>query len=219
MKDKRMNNHVSTGRMAKKRAAACIIVFLAALSFVNANDFSEEIIGNGRLTEKGMVDFLLARNRSLERNDVEEFIKMYISEAKYEGVNHDIAFAQMCYHTKYLTFAGTFVKPFSFNFGGLAHTPNTAYKFTDREEGIKAHIQHLKGYAVNAPLNGNMADPRYNMLKELNKLGTAPTLSGLSNKWGGSDYALKVRDVLGMAYRSENISQPRQNNSNSNLWY
>jgi hypothetical protein len=207
MKEKRTSSHScvgSTGSMAKKRAAACIVVFLTALSFVHANNLDERIMGQGNLTKKDMVDFLLAKNRGLERNKglVEELIQTYIDEAKYEGVNHDIAFAQLCYHTKYLSFAQTFVKQGTYNYCGFASlcTSNVAHTFSDREKGVRAHIQHLKGYATKEPLRGDLADPRRHILKELNYIGSAPLLRHLSNKWSGSDYAHKIMNVLRMAY-------------------
>jgi hypothetical protein len=211
MKEKRISNHFradSTGSMAKKRATACIIVFFTALSFVHANNFDERIMGQGNLTKKNMVDFLLAKNRGLERNKrlVEELIQTYIDEAKDEGVNHDIAFAQLCYHTQYLSFAQTFVKQGTYNYCGFASlcTSNVAHRFSNREEGVRAHIQHLKGYATTEPLNKECVDPRYHLLKERNYLGSSPLLRQLSSKWSGSDYAYKIMNVLRMAYGDAN---------------
>jgi hypothetical protein len=203
MKVKKTNSNYgvgSTGGMAKKRRAACIVVFLAALSFVHANDFSEVIMEQGILTKQEMVDFLLIINPSLNEGLVDELIDTYIKEAAIEGVNHDIAFAQLCYHTAYLSFDKTFVKQSTYNYCGLAslYTPNTAHRFANREEGVRAHIQHLKGYATREPLKGPAADPRYRILIERNILGTAPTLKDLSNKWAGPDYAYKLRAVWRM---------------------
>jgi hypothetical protein len=217
-----MNGHsgaVRTG-MAKKRAAACIIVFLAALSFVHANDIDVNIMGDGRLSKKDMVDFLLLNNRNLVqyKGDVEALIETYIKEAKDEGVNHDIAFAQMCYHTNYLSFFQTFVKPRSYNFCGLASLPTTsaAHRFEDRGQGVRAHIQHLKGYATIAPPINDVVDPRYGRIPK----GSAQRLSQLSGRWAGSDYARKVESILRTAYnKSEDLNTRHQSVSNSRIWF
>jgi len=186
---------------------AFVIVFLCVVSFGFAHELPEQIMGEGRLTKNAMVTFLLQKNRNLDQRAVDRLIKSYIDEAAYEGVNHDIAFAQMCYHTNYLSFAGTFVKPGTYNYCGLVSRSSSgvAHRFSEREEGVRAHIQHLKAYASRRPLRGELVDPRYKAVKENHGLGSAPTLSGLSYKWAGGDYAQKVRTILTMVYRQENL--------------
>jgi hypothetical protein len=193
----------------KKSSFVFIVLFFAVLSFAHANDLSERIMGRGNLTKEEMVDFLLLKNRSLDKRLVEELVKTYMDEAAYEGVNHDIAFAQMCYHTKYLSFAGTFVNSGTYNYCGFAsrRSPNAAYRFRNRLEGVRAHIQHLKGYATKTPPKRDLVDPRYDLLKRLGLLGSAPSLRQLSNKWAGPCYDEEIRDILKMAYRAGDVNQ------------
>jgi hypothetical protein len=193
----------------KKSLFVFTILFLAASSFVQANDLPERIMGCGTLTKREMVDFLLAKNRNLDKRLVEGLIDTYIAEAAYEGVNHDIAFAQMCYHTQYLSFAGTFVKSGTYNYCGLAslRTSTVPHRFEGRLEGVRAHIQHLKGYATTERPRRALADPRYHLLRDNHLLGTAPVLHQLSNKWAGPGYDAEIRAILRMAYRRiDNVS-------------
>jgi hypothetical protein len=71
--------------------------------------------------------------------------KNYVQEAAAEGVNHDLAFCQMCLETNYLNFGGA-VKPEQFNFGDIEiiSPTNSGISFPDARTGIRAQIQHLK---------------------------------------------------------------------------
>ena len=151
-----------------------------------------------------MINFLLKKNPTLSsRLDyLRNLIDFYVSEAQYEGVNYEIAFAQMCYHTNYLSFYGTFTTAESNNFFGLASLNATerAYNFSSIEEGVRAHIQHLKGYATAEPLKKNCVDPRYNQIAVNFGFGISPTINGLSNRWAGSDYSNKLKTILDAIY-------------------
>ena len=163
----------------------------------------ETIRSIGTLSRDVLAAFLLENNPGLNRNFVMTIIDRYICEAKAEGVNYEIAFAQMCYHTKYLSFDKTFVQANSNNFFGLTSLNDyrIAHVFNSQQEGIRAHIQHLKGYATKETLKKACVDPRYSVIKELHGLGSSPTINGLSNRWGGADYANNIKSILVKMYK------------------
>ncbi|NJR66905.1 MAG: glucosaminidase domain-containing protein [Leptolyngbyaceae cyanobacterium CRU_2_3] len=80
----------------------------------------DRIMGRGMLSEVQLMMFLKAHNpESLGR--FSELPKLYREEASIEGVNSDIAFAQMCVETRFLKFGGI-TKPEQNNFAGLGAT-------------------------------------------------------------------------------------------------
>jgi len=185
-----------------KRAIGLVILFLT-VPFCFASTPPETILSEGELSKDVLVAFLLKNNPKMNRNFVRNIVDLYISEANAEGVNYEIAFAQMCYHTNFLSFDGTFVPAKSNNFFGLSSFNNykIAYVFNSYKEGIRAHIQHLKGYATKEPLNNVCVDPRYYKIEEEYGWGSSPTINGLSNRWAGVDYANKIKNILVRMYR------------------
>ncbi len=61
------------------------------------------------------------------------------------------------------------------------------------DEGILAHIQHLKAYANTEPLKTSLLDPRFNLVKR----GTAPGFEDLDGKWAvpGSGYGQSIINI------------------------
>jgi hypothetical protein len=185
----------------RKAVFSFILLVLVTLGY--AHTPPETILSEGELSKDALVAFLLANNPNMNRNQAGSIVDLYISEANAEGVNYEIAFAQMCYHTKYLSFKGTFVPENSNNFFGLTSFNNykRAYVFDSYQEGIRAHIQHLKGYATKEPLNKVCVDPRYYKIEEEYGWGSSPAIDGLSGKWAGANYANNVKEMLIKMYR------------------
>ena len=151
------------------------------------------LLSEGRIQDAQLVSFLIKKNPDLENAYASELIDRYIAEAIGEGVNYEIAIAQMCFHTNYLRFTKTIATKGQNNFFGLVYDDKrTAYAFESMELGIRAHIQHLKAYATADPLVQECVDPRYSIVKH----GIAPTLDGLDGRWAGTGYADKIRDIL-----------------------
>jgi hypothetical protein len=145
------------------------------------------------MKSEGLRSFLLKKNPALECSYASELIDRYIAEANEEGVNYEIAFAQMCLHTNYLRFTKTIVRKAQNNYYGLvSDDKKTAYSFCSMEVGVRAHIQHLKGYATAQGLKRECVDPRYGILKR----GLAPTIGGLEGRWAANGYAEKIRAIL-----------------------
>jgi hypothetical protein len=153
----------------------------------------ENIMGQGIVPQDKLADFLLMANpdAALARR----LAGFYVEEAGIEGVNHDVAFAQMCLETGFLRF-GNLVTPDMNNFCGLGamDAAHPGERFPNPRTGVRAHIQHLKGYATDAPLKQELVDPRY---KWILPKGKSPTIAGLAGTWATDpDYAAKISGIL-----------------------
>lgn len=139
-----------------------------------------KIMGKGMLKKEQLMDFLLKHNDSIDTVYTEHLVEMYIEEAQKEGVNHDVAFIQMCHETDFLKYTGV-VKPEQKNFCGLGTiNENTPGEYFESEkEGIRAHIQHLKAYASKKELNQNLVDVRFYYVQR----GVAPVVEKLTGRW------------------------------------
>ena len=166
---------------------------------------SLKLIGKGLLSKGRMISFLSMHNKKLDLLYIEKVVDLYLLESKLEGVNHDLAFVQMCHETGFLKFTGD-VKPGQFNFCGLGAVGNNepGLSFNSLEEGVKAHIQHLKAYASVEELAGT---PVYNRIRFV-KRGMAPSLHDLTGKWATDQlYGQKIESLLSMAYDGSFLSR------------
>jgi hypothetical protein len=123
---------------------------------------------------------------------------IYREESAIEGVNHDIAFCQMCLETGFLQFGGD-VKPEQNNFGGIGAIGNGVMgdSFSDQRIGVRAQIQHLKAYATTTPLVQTLVDPRFGLVKR----GSAPLLGQLTGQWAEDiNYDKKIMTILRRLY-------------------
>ncbi|MHC6202216.1 glucosaminidase domain-containing protein [Breznakiellaceae bacterium SP9] len=156
------------------------------------------IIGQGKIDSAMLSSFLLQTNPEADKDFVAELADFYIAEASKEGINHDIAFSQMCLETGFLRFGGL-VTPSMNNFCGLGaiDSSRTGEVFPEPQIGVRAHIQHLKIYATSEPLKQELVDPRYFYVKA----GRSPTIDGLSGTWArDTEYARKIKDILVRLY-------------------
>lgn len=159
----------------------------------------DRIMGRGTASEVQMIMFLKSRNPE-SFIPFAELPKLYREEAAIEGVNADVAFAQMCVETNFLRF-DKLVKPEQYNFaglGGIGDTPEGA-SFRDARIGIRAQIQHLKAYASTEPLVQESVDPRFRFVRR----GAAPLVEQLSGRWSADlAYGSKIKAVLRLLYES-----------------
>ncbi|MDR3173155.1 MAG: glucosaminidase domain-containing protein, partial [Treponema sp.] len=152
------------------------------------------ILGTGQVPEEALSRFLLALNPAAEKDFAEKLAAYYTEEAGAEGVNHDVAFAQMCLETGFLRF-GNLVSPDMNNFCGLGAIgpEQRGERFSEPRIGVRAHIQHLKAYATEEPPQRDLVDPRYRWVR----YGSAPTIYGLAGTWAADkEYGEKIRDIL-----------------------
>ena len=175
---------------------------------VTINTFSEEplgkIMGSGKASEAQLNRFLRANNQGNFVSKFPDLPKLYIEEATNEGVNHDLAFCQMCLETNFLRFGGD-VDPSQNNFAGIGAVgggTKGAY-FPNPRTGVKAQIQHLKAYASTDPIaKPPIVDPRF----ELVTRGVAPTVYDLSGRWATDpDYGTKIISILKRLYEMSGI--------------
>ena len=168
----------------------------------------EKIMGKGMTAEDKLALFLLSKNAKVDSVFARFLAGIYIEEAAIEGVNHDVAFAQMCLETGSLNYGGL-VTPDMNNFCGLGSTgaknpdgkPEKGNIFPDPRTGVRAHIQHLKAYASDEPLNQELVDPRYGYVKERGIAAT--TIHGLTGKWAMDlYYGKKIAAILKQLYET-----------------
>jgi hypothetical protein len=163
----------------------------------------EEIMGKGLVKRDKLVSFLISANANADPAFVKSLADYYIEESAAEGVNHDVAFSQMCLETGSLRYGGL-VTPDMNNFCGLGSTgasgpngPERGNVFPDPRTGVRAHIQHLKAYATKEPLNQELVDPRYSYVR----LGISPTVHGLAGRWAmDPHYSKKLVAILNQLY-------------------
>jgi hypothetical protein len=182
-----------------KKLTLLIYSLYALTLFAQAND-GEEIMGQGTMTAQELQVFFARYNPEGDIQRAARLAELYIEEAEAEGINHDIAFAQMILETGWLRFTGL-VRPEMNNFCGIGATGNTrnGHSFDSERDGVRAHIQHLKAYATpDMPVNP-IVDPRYRLVQPK---GKAPTIGGLAGTWAADmSYANKIRALLERMYQ------------------
>ncbi|MFM7887140.1 MAG: glucosaminidase domain-containing protein, partial [Pseudanabaena sp.] len=144
----------------------------------------EQIMGLGNASVVQLLMFLKNNNEASLTN-YGDLPHIYREEAEIEGVNHDIAFCQMCIETGFLRF-GRGIEPEQNNFASLGAAPSanatvkvSGASFADQRTGVRAHIQHLKAYGSKAPLFQPVVAPRFHLVAR----GVAPVLSQLTGRW------------------------------------
>jgi hypothetical protein len=155
------------------------------------------IMGQGQVEADILSEFLVFYHPEMYYFSKELSI-LYAEEAAIEGINHDVAFAQMCLETGFLRFGGLVLREMN-NFCGLGAISATqrGLWFPDERTGVRAHIQHLKAYATAEQLNQELVDPRYQYVR----LGSSPQISGLAGTWAADlQYGDKINNILERLY-------------------
>lgn len=163
------------------------------------------IMGKTTVTDKQMAalfkssgkKFPASVYRSKGAKDIEAFCKIVIDESEKEGVKGEVIFAQICLETGYLQFGGQ-VSAEQCNFSGLGATDDGAAgaTFANVRIGIRAQVQHLKGYASRESLNQKCVDPRFAYLAF--KRGSAKYVQSLGGGNWATDplYASKLMGLI-----------------------
>lgn len=158
------------------------------------------VMGDGLMGSDRLVSFFMENNPGADESRVTLLADLYIEESAVEGVNPDVAFAQMCLETGFLRFGGLVTEDMN-NFCGLgAISPEQpGIVFPDERTGVRAHVQHLKAYGSADPLVGELVDPRYGYVSPL---GKSPGILGLSGTWAADPrYGSKLIEILERMYR------------------
>jgi putative lipoprotein len=175
------------------------VFFLLPFAFISCATIPETIVSKPRLNVHQLAAFLTYMNPKLDEEQAMKISSIYIEESETESINSDIAFAQMCLETGFLTFNGL-VKSEMNNFCGLGaiDVNNNGLTFETELLGIRAHVQHLKAYASKKPLINECVDPRY---KYVNPKGKAPSIKHLAGKWASDpEYSNKIQSILHKMY-------------------
>lgn len=126
-----------------------------------------------------------------------DYADLYLSIGEKYGIAGDLAFCQSIKETGAWKFGGQ-VQPNQNNFAGLGATNGGAAgaTFQSPAEGIEAQIQHLWGYATvnDLPAGTVLVDPRFALLAQVGKRGTAPNWEDLNGKWAvpGNGYGESI---------------------------
>ena len=161
---------------------------------VRTSTVPSKIMTEGLRSDKFLAYYLSRNNTKINSEQALSLAQIYIEEAKQEGVNHDIAFAQMCHETGFMKYTGS-VKPDQNNFCGLGATDEfeCGDKFSSVRIGIRAHIQHLKAYADQKEITTVLVDTRFRFIKR----GSAQTVRELTGKWAqDTQYNFKIDRLL-----------------------
>lgn len=155
---------------------------------------SVNIYENGIFTPEKLAAYLKLNNPDIKAKQSYNIAKIYIEEAGEEGINHDVAFSQMCLETGFLKFGGD-VTPEQNNFCGLGVVGGgvKGLSFKDIRSGIRAHIQHLKAYASTDDLNLELVDERFHYVKR----GIALQVNDLTGRWAtDKQYGSKITHII-----------------------
>ena len=160
-------------------------------------NISRRILDKGLLTADQLAAFFLLNNPEESLEHITVFAQYYIDEAAAEGINSDVAFAQMCFETGYLRFGGL-VQPEFHNYCGLGamDAEHPGEVFETEELGVRAHIQHLQAYATtpDIELHKELVDPRYNWV---HKTKFIEDITGLTGSWAADPlYDQKIEAIL-----------------------
>ncbi|MCR4741713.1 MAG: glucosaminidase domain-containing protein [Treponema sp.] len=158
---------------------------------------SRKLMDKGQLNAGQLTRYFLSKRPNADVNEILNMAANYIAEANDEGINSDVAFAQMCLETGYLKF-GNLVKASMNNFCGLGaiDKDNPGESFPTKLLGIRAHIQHLHAYATDedVKLNNELVDPRYDWP---HKTKHADTIQDLTGNWASDpEYDQKIEKIL-----------------------
>lgn len=171
-------------------------LFFSCASFRGRAAYPSVVIADkGIKTSASLTAFFLNEVDFADKDKVRRLANLYIQECALEGINSDIAFAQMCLETGFLRFGGL-VSEDMYNFCGLGAIDENerGCRFESESEGVRAHVQHLKAYGSTEALVMPPVDPRY---KWVTPKGKAPSVYLLSGTWAADpSYGNKLAGIL-----------------------
>ena len=188
-----------------------LVPFFALLSSAVFGDAGPNplVMGPPAVPVLARASFLHAMNPAVDLATALNYSLLYDEEGVAEGVNPDLAFAQMLLETSFLRFGGQ-VKMGQNNFAGLGALDggDQGLVFSSPRLGIRAQIQHLKYYATTLPLNELPINPRLPYVKR----ASATTAWQLGRTWATDpDYGNKLMDLMSrmVLYAGNSEGSPR----------
>jgi len=170
------------------------ILLLSIAPVFGAAPLNPSIMGASSISAVVRASFLHAMNPSVDLATALNYALLYDEEAEFEGVNPDLAFAQMLLETSFLRFGGQ-VKPGQNNFSGLGAIDGgeKGLSFPSPRVGVRAQVQHLKYYATNLPLSGPSVNPRLALVRR----ASATTAWDLAQSWASDpEYGKKLMGLM-----------------------
>jgi len=163
---------------------------------------NRDILGSSSINKNSVISYVRFRNPSVNLWELDQLYNYYETEARIEGVNLDIAIAQMLRTTNFLSNN----RITTHNYAGLEPVGRFNGSFLTPRAGVRAHIHHLKGYASRHLVNQNES-PRRFVLEQNGYLGNIGTLDDRFFRiWAGNsaaDYRNAINDILqGLYYFS-----------------
>jgi hypothetical protein len=121
--------------------------------------------------------------RSRATVSVTTLAQLFLDEGALEGVRGDIAFAQALVESGWLTFPAARMPPGNNNFSGLGAVDggSGSSAFPDARTGVRAQIQHLKGWAAAIGASGlrtPLVDPRWSFFRPTGQIRDWDQLGG-----------------------------------------
>lgn len=179
------------------------VIFNSCKSIPTDSKYTKELELSRNINSQGLLDanqlasYFIKHNPNADYEQIKDFAQTYIDEAAMEGINSDVAFAQMCLETGYLKF-GNLVQPEWHNYCGLGamDAAHPGERFETEQLGVRAHIQHLQAYSTteDVKLNNELVDPRYNWV---HKTKYITDIFGLTGTWATDpEYAAKIERIL-----------------------
>ena len=192
---------VCTGGWLPVRCAIMILLLSSAsFSGLGAESSAQPedlpVMGDEHTTFDRFYSYATSKNHDLDKYYARRLLGSYETECAAEGVSPVVALSQMIHETDYLLFSGA-VQPTQYNYAGLGSTSEgmVGLNFGTMDRGVRAHVQHLKAYGTEAPLAGELVDPRFHYVAR----GSAPTVMALAGRWAvDPEYG---RKILAHAYR------------------
>gem|GEM_PF-456641 len=206
-----MNVRYCSSRDVANAARAVLLAVCAAASLTACRTLPvaeaprpapESIMGAGSHGAEELAAFFLRESPGSDAERARRLAGLYIEEAPLEGVNPEVAFAQMCLETGFLQFGGLVTADMN-NFCGLGSIGpgQEGLRFPDERTGVRAHVQHLKAYGSAEPLAGDPVDPRYRYVVPK---GKSPSVRGLGGTWAADPaYGEKLVRILARLYGNE----------------
>lgn len=156
---------------------------------------SRSITGKAVMSADDLASFFIRHEKSADPAVAKRMAVYYVKECNDEGINSDVAFAQMCLETGFLRF-GNLVTEDMHNYCGLGSIGpgQPGERFETEQMGVRAHVQHLNAYGDTDGLHHPLIDRRY---KYVVPRGKAATVNDLAGTWAADkEYGNKLDSLL-----------------------
>ena len=196
----------------------------ASTPIVNADNAYFNIVGSSAVTAQQLEAYYSANEQypkfyaNTDAPDLATFCRMYIEECNAEGIKAEVAFCQAMKETGFLRYLGD-VSIEQLNFAGLDAagkqddgTIVRGRSYTSVREGVRAHIQRLKAYALKGTTPDSFAHPcidadKYTQWWVNTIVGSAPYVEWLGKSQNPSGFGWATDPNYGYSIRNDYIAK------------